>query len=87
MSVRILRWPTLKPRTDLYIFIFGGREFQTDDPENAKVIVGSKTVFWLISIRCSVKKVAYILRRPAHVYFKHVHSCVVHRLFLKWKNV
>ena len=25
----------MKPRTDLYIFIFGRREFQTDDPENA----------------------------------------------------
>ena len=24
----------MKPRTDLYVFIFGGREFQTDDPEN-----------------------------------------------------
>ena len=37
MSVRISRRPTLKPRTDLYVFIFGGREFQTDDPENAKL--------------------------------------------------
>ena len=25
----------MKPRTDLYVFIFGGREFQTDDPDNA----------------------------------------------------
>ena len=28
---------TLKLRTDLYVFIFGGREFQTDDPENTKL--------------------------------------------------
>ena len=31
----------MKPRTDLYVFIFGGREFQTDDPENAKLIIAS----------------------------------------------
>ena len=24
---------------DFYFFIFGGREFQIDDPENAKLIV------------------------------------------------
>ena len=29
----------LKPCTDLYVFIFGGREFQTDDPENAKLVL------------------------------------------------
>ena len=29
----------MKPRTDLYVFIFGGREFQTDDPENVKLIL------------------------------------------------
>ena len=29
----------LKSRTDLYVFIFGGREFQTDDPENAKPVL------------------------------------------------
>ena len=29
----------MKPCTDLYVFIFGGREFQTDDPENAKLIL------------------------------------------------
>ena len=60
---------TLKPSTDLYAFIFGGREFQTDDPENAKVIlyrsmrVRGKTWFLLFtSSRRSVKKVEYILR-------------------------
>ena len=84
----------MKPRTDLHIFIFGGREFQTDDPENTKLIlyrsmqVHGKTVFFgLISSRRSVKKVAYILRRPTHMDFKHKHSCVVHKLFLQWKNV
>ena len=30
---------TLKLRTDLYVFIFGGREFQTYDPEKAKLIL------------------------------------------------
>ena len=29
----------LKPCRDLYVFIFRGREFQTDDPENAKLIL------------------------------------------------
>ena len=29
----------LKPRTDLCVFTFGGRKFQTDDPENAKLIL------------------------------------------------
>ena len=33
----------LKPRTDLYIFIFGGREFQIDDPENAKLVLYRST--------------------------------------------
>ena len=33
----------LKPRTDLYILIFGGREFQTDDPENAKLVLYRST--------------------------------------------
>ena len=57
-----------------------GREFQTDDPENAKLIlyrsmrVRGKTAFWLISSRRSVKKVAYILRRPTHMDSKHKHS-------------
>ena len=93
MSVRISRRPTLKPRTDLYVYILGGREFQTNDPENAKNIlyrsmrVRDKTVvFLLISSRRSVKKVAYILRRSTHMHFKHKHSCVVHKLFLQWKN-
>ena len=36
---RNLRRFILKPRTDLYVFIFGGREFQTDDPENAKLVL------------------------------------------------
>ena len=27
-----------KLSTDLYVFIFGGREFQTDDPENVKLV-------------------------------------------------
>ena len=27
---------TLKPRTDLYLFIFGGREFHTDRPREHK---------------------------------------------------
>ena len=26
-------------RVKTYVFIFGGREFQIDDPENAKLIV------------------------------------------------
>ena len=49
--VRILRMFTVKLRTDLYVFIFGGREFQTYDPEKAKLIlyrsvrVRSKTGF------------------------------------------
>ena len=34
LSMRIL-----KPRTDLYVFILGGREFQTDDPEKAKLVL------------------------------------------------
>ena len=82
----------MKPRTDFYFFIFGGREFQTDDPENAKhtlyrsMRVRGKTHFGLISSRRSVTKVAYILRRPTHMDFKHKHSCVVYRLFLQWKN-
>ena len=42
--------------------------------------------FLLISSRRSVKKVAYILRRSTHMHFKHKHSCVVHKLFLQWKN-
>ena len=37
--VRILHSSTLKPFTDLYVFFFGGREFQIDDPENAKFIL------------------------------------------------
>ena len=47
---RNLRRFILKPRTDLYAFIFGGRESQTDDPEDAKLVsyrsmrVQSKTV-------------------------------------------
>ena len=50
----------LKPRTDLYILIFGGREFQTDDPENAKLVsyrstrVRGKTVIRPVSCMCSV---------------------------------
>ena len=43
--------------------------------------------FLLISSRRSVKKIAYILRSPTHMDFKHKHSCVVHKLFLQWKNV
>ena len=39
LFVRILRMFTLKLRTDLYVFIFGGREFQTYDPEKAKLIL------------------------------------------------
>ena len=39
LSMRILRRLTLKPRTDLYVFIFGGREFQTDGPEKAKLVL------------------------------------------------
>ena len=35
---RTLRRFILNPRTDFYVFIFGGREFQTDDPENAKLV-------------------------------------------------
>ena len=67
--MRILRRPTLKPRTDLYVFIFREREFQTDDPENAKLIVyrsvrvRSETGFWLVPCRHSVR-VTYMLRRP-----------------------
>ena len=38
LSMRILRRLILKPRTDLYVFIFGGREFQTDGPENANLV-------------------------------------------------
>ena len=41
---RNLRRFILKPRTDvLYIFIFGEREFQTDDPENAKLVLYRST--------------------------------------------
>ena len=29
----------LKPRTDLYMFIFGGRKSQTDDLENAELVL------------------------------------------------
>ena len=36
---RNLRRFILKPCTDFYVFIFGGREFQTDDPENAKLVL------------------------------------------------
>ena len=36
---RNLRRFIFKPRKDLYVFIFGGREFQTDDPENAKLVL------------------------------------------------
>ena len=39
LSMRILRRLILKPRTDLYVFIFGGREFQTDGPEKAKLFL------------------------------------------------
>ena len=28
----------MKPRTDLYVFIVGGRELQTDGPEKVKLI-------------------------------------------------
>ena len=28
-----------KPLTDLCVFIFGGREFQTDDSENVKLVL------------------------------------------------
>ena len=35
---RNLRRFILKPRTDLHFFILGGREFQTDDPANAKLV-------------------------------------------------
>ena len=38
---RNLCWFILKPRTDLYVFIFGGREFLTDDLENAKLVLCS----------------------------------------------
>ena len=34
----ILRRLILKPRTDLFVFIFGGRQFQDDDPKNAKLV-------------------------------------------------
>ena len=40
---RNLRRFILKPRTDLYAFIFGGRESQTDDPENAKLVLYRST--------------------------------------------
>ena len=40
---RNLRRFILKPLTDLYILIFGGREFQTDDPENAKLVLYRST--------------------------------------------
>ena len=56
-----------KPRTDVYVFIFGGREFQTDDPENAKLIlyrsmrVRGKTYF-LDSYRAGA------LLRRSHTY-------------------
>ena len=36
---RNLRRFILKLRTDLYVFIFGRREFQTDDPENAELVL------------------------------------------------
>ena len=39
MSVRIWQRFIFKPRTDLYIFIFGEREFQTDNPEHAKPVM------------------------------------------------
>ena len=38
LSRRIFRRLILKPRTDLYVFIFGEREFQTDGPEKAKLV-------------------------------------------------
>ena len=43
---RNLRRFILKPRTDLYVFIFGvggGGEFHTDDPENAKLVLYRST--------------------------------------------
>ena len=94
LLIRILRRFPLNPRTDWYVFILGGREFQTDDPENAKHIiidqcecaVGRRLFFLLISSRRSVKEGAHILRHPAHVHFKHKHSCVLRKLLLQWKN-
>ena len=73
----------MKPRTDLYAFIFGGREFQTDDPENANPENSSYIGQCECAVRHSVEMVAYILRRPTHMDFKHKHSCVVHKLFLQ----
>ena len=37
--MKILSRLILKQRTDLYGFIFGGREFQSDDPEKTKLIL------------------------------------------------
>ena len=34
-----LAWFILKPRTDLCVFIFRGREFQSDDTQNAKLVL------------------------------------------------
>ena len=39
LSMIFLRRLILKPRTDLYVFIFGEREFQTDGPEKAKLVL------------------------------------------------
>ena len=40
---RNLRRFILKLCTDLYVFIFGGREFHTDDPEHAKLVLYRST--------------------------------------------
>ena len=37
--MRILRRFSLETYTDLYVFIFGGRQLQTDDPDNAKLVL------------------------------------------------
>ena len=39
LSMKILRRLILKPHTDLYVSIFEGREFQTNGPEKAKLVL------------------------------------------------
>ena len=34
----------MKPCADLYIFIFGGREFQTNDPDAIHIIIEGKKI-------------------------------------------
>ena len=63
--MRILRRLILKPHTDKYVLFFGGREFQTDDQENAKLSLYISTrVRGKICYLIHIEQVLYLQALP-----------------------